>query len=108
MTFLLSQLRRRNQLPKGASGVLGDVFSADEASRGVELAFINRYTRRTVKASEIALKLASADLSKQDQLEASTMASFALMQSASYGKIARELEREVPEDLGFGRFKGKK
>lgn len=105
MTLHLNQFKRLKPSPRGA---LGEVLSSDEASREVELAFIKRYTHFAVKSSRSAIKTAYASSSKQDELEVSTMASLELMRNSKFAEIARELERQVPEDLDFGRFGGKK
>lgn len=105
MTLLRNHLLRVKQ---PSTGVLGEVLSSDEAKREVELAFVNRYIRFMNKSTRRAIRLACAAGVRQDELEVSISADLALRSSAEFAKIARELERQLPEDLDFGRFSGKK
>lgn len=105
MTLLRNHLLRIKQ---PSPGVLGEVLSSDEAKREVELAFVSRYMRLMNKSTRRAIRLARAAGVRQDELEVSISADLALRMSAEFAEIARELERQLPEDLDFGRFSGKK
>ena len=102
-----------------AANGLGDILSDDTTARGVELAFVERYVKAAAKASKRAFLLAQleglqrvaassgAQPKVEDDLEAQVVANLALMRSPAFAKIARQLEKNLPADATFGKFRGK-
>lgn len=81
-------------------GTPAEVLSTDPHLRAIELAFLRRLL------SSVQLVNAK-DLQDGDSSHESTAgAALARMQSLTFKLIARELERDVPAGLGFGRFRG--
>lgn len=102
----ITNFRQRNTIEQPAK-VLGDLLSADQSVRAVELAFIKRYSKAAHKASEATFKgalLRGHRASIGDELKARFTADLTLMRSPAFSKIARELEKNLPADASFGKF----
>jgi hypothetical protein len=80
---------------------LTNLLSAEPEKQSIEIALIQRFIQ-TSKV-ETARALALADLTPEQRFSAV----FARMQSPIFTKVARALERSIPETSGFGRFKGR-
>lgn len=105
----LSSHNRDSEVP--VPKLLGDVLSSDVQRRGVELAFVARYTKASVKASRVTLRTAMEYLAREgvkDEMQAKVTTDLALMQSPAFAKLARGLEQELPADAGFGKFRGER
>ncbi|MEO8013174.1 MAG: hypothetical protein ABI642_03425 [Polaromonas sp.] len=105
----------RSLEPQAVKG-LGDILSEDSTTRVVEIAFMERYVKAAFKASKMTLQLArlqsERSLAKSGahdkgagELEAHAMTDFALMRSPAFAKIAREMEKNIPSDATFGKFR---
>lgn len=114
MTTLFNRSHRSLELQ--AIKGLGDVLSEDSTTRVVEIAFIERYVKAAFKASKMTLQLArlqserpvaksGAHVKGAGELEAQAMTDFALMRSPAFAKIAREMEKNLPADATFGKFR---
>jgi hypothetical protein len=114
MTTLFNRSHRSLQ-PQAVKG-LGDILSEDSTTRVVEIAFMERYVKAAFKVSKRTLQLArlqseqpaaksGAHINGADKLEAQVMTDFSLMRSPAFEKIAREMEKNLPADATFGKFR---
>ena len=114
MTTLFNRSHRSRE-PQAVKG-LGNILSEDSTKRVVEIAFMERYVKAAFKASKMTLQLArlqsersvakpGAHLKRAGELEAQAMTDFALMRSSAFAKIAREMEKKLPADATFGKFR---
>ena len=114
MTTLFNRSHRSLE-PQAVKG-LGDILSEDSTTRVVEIAFIERYVKAAFKVSKMTLQLArlqseqsaaksGAHVKGVGELEAQAMTDFALMRSPAFAKIAREMEKNLPADATFGKFR---
>lgn len=81
--------------------VSGEVLSSDPETRRVELALLARVV-------EVARKTADAALLRANGEPGPELAAYARFTSPIYASMARRMEANVPEDTGFGKFRGKK
>ncbi|MDH6186766.1 hypothetical protein [Polaromonas sp. CG_23.6] len=114
MTTLFNRSQRSLQ-PQAVKG-LGDILSEDSTTRVVEIAFMERYAKAAFKVSKRTLQLArlqseqpaaksGSHIHGVDKLEAQVMTDFTLVRSPAFAKIAREMEKNLPADATFGKFR---
>jgi hypothetical protein len=114
MTTLFNRSHRSLE-PQAVKG-MGDILSEDSTTRVVEIAFMERYVKAAFKVSKVTLQLARLQSERSvakpgahrkgaGELEAQAMTDFALMRSPAFTKIARELEKNLPVDATFGKFR---
>lgn len=82
-----------------------DVLSADDERRHVELAFLKRHSSSVSKSASKALRAASKQRSINEATSVAVEATYNQMRSAVFVKMARAMEKDVPQESGFGRFK---
>lgn len=60
------------------------------------------------RAREMLRRVLRYPLASQDDLEGKVKADLAVMQRPEFSRIARVLEKSVPEGDGFGRLRGRR
>ena len=96
--------RPQNQdRPQPGSGAGLDLLSPEVETRAIEVAFLQRLTRLSSDAG--ARVLAAEDNPDAEKMVSDTYARF---HNPVFELSSRVMESAVPEDAGFGRFRGKK
>jgi hypothetical protein len=98
--FLKAVVRRtKPELSLELGSTFSHVLSQDSATRAIEMAFL----RRICDVSEADTRSVPKNLSRTrpDTVSASLQA----MHNPVFAELAAELERELPMDATFGRFK---
>lgn len=91
---------------------LGDVLSADATKRDVEVAFVGRFMKAVVKSNRVTVKSLMVSAAREgasfgkDAMAAKVEADYAMMRSPAFEKLAKELEKDLPTDATFGKFRG--
>jgi hypothetical protein len=86
--------------PSLTDGV-SDMLSPESEKRRIELAFLARIARAFKLGGSLALERAGSSKGAD-----SFSASYARMRSPVFEAMSKSLEQTVPEDAGFGRFRG--
>jgi len=92
---------QEKSLPLNGGGA--DALSPEAEKRSIELAFLRRLTAMASGAAAQILVLA-------DQPDAGELFedSYAQIRNPIFETISSQMEKSVPEDAGFGRFRSKK